>query len=613
MRKANLFLATLLTVMGGVDAMADTQTLSGLTFNDSGNATIPVECLKLTLGDGAEGSYTVADGAGTLIITTAAEGSALEVQLPADGIDMSMVESLSVTQSGDDLVNHLNIYNDKNNHIVDGSGGWWGSKFGVSNAFASFNANATCVKRIVWFLEAAKTGTQTFTAITVHKSAQYIEPGTEVVEASLPNMVDLTADMFKKWDDAVNPTTGETANCAYELNVSSGLPYGDSSVGYLNYADLTQYSKLIITATAGTPRCCFNRRTDGGAIIDNNNDTGKKYLTHSGDDFIFDLAAIVADEGFAHLHAIKGANWANVTVTKMQLLDPNGNSPYGLILTSKGALPTNVKTLLADASLTSIDATGLTGAVTEALPLGNPNCLIVVSDASYVQNTKNVVAGTTCADLDLTDAKPFKAPIAFTATSAKFSKTLDADLEGYSTLVLPFAATTTATAYSATAIDANGYTITLAATNNIAAGKPVIVKGEAGAALNINAQNAAIATNDAMTNGLLTGTYAAATHAPEGSYVLQHQDELTAFYQVAEGMVLTAAPFRAWLTAPAGQQNAPKFIIAGDATGINNIDAAEAGATVRAYNLAGQTVNNNAKGIQIRRTQSGRVVKVAVK
>lgn len=607
MRKANLFLATLLTVMGGVDAMADTQTFTGFTWDANNQATIPLECLELTMTKGT-GSYTIADGVATLTtVGSTDEGDdngkvagTLSVKLPADGIDMSMVDGLTVDHTvADGPVTHcVNI---------EGVNGWYTSQYGISNAYTQyFSVKGSCVKKIEWVIDdACKPGALTIRSITLTKSSSWIDPNDVQVRTSLPGLTDITKDLYND--------TG----CALNLNTSTDLYYGTDVAG--KYADLTIYNKLQLTiADNDAPRIIIYKSaedaTSGSQVICSALLEG--YGSKVGDVYIFNIAKYCQDNNCKFfVKTIKSSGWGQKHIcTRIQL---QSESAYSLELKGSGPVSDGVKSVLADETLTSIDATGLDAAVSEALVLGNPNCLITVKDASYVKNTKNVVviadAGTTCADLDLTDAKPFKAPVAFTATSAKFSKTLDANLEGYSTLVLPFAATTSATAYNATGIEANGYTITLAATNNIAAGKPVIVKGEAGAALNITAQNAAIATNDAMTNGLLTGTYAAATHAPTGSYVLQHQDELTAFYQVAEDAVLTAAPFRAWLTAPAGQQNAPKFVIAGDATGINNIEAAEAGATVRAYNLAGQTVNNNAKGIQIRRTQSGRVVKVAVK
>ena len=50
--------------------------------------------------------------------------------------------------------------------------------------------------------------------------------------------------------------TGD-AECAWVVGEATGQPYGDGSV--INRADLSQYSKLIIVATAGTPRIMMNR------------------------------------------------------------------------------------------------------------------------------------------------------------------------------------------------------------------------------------------------------------------------------------------------------------------------------------------------------------------
>ncbi len=142
-------------------------------------------------------------------------------------------------------------------------------------------------------------------------------------------IVPLTADMFFAWDGwgADAQKTGP-ADCTFVLNESTGQPYGDSQV--INYADLSLYSKLIVTVTEGTPRFLFNRDVDEGQwneneeqshLIDNTrNGWSAKYFSQDGEDFIVDLKQMVKDKGFAHLHAIKGANWANVTVTRMDLV-----------------------------------------------------------------------------------------------------------------------------------------------------------------------------------------------------------------------------------------------------------------------------------------------------
>lgn len=136
---------------------------------------------------------------------------------------------------------------------------------------------------------------------------------------------DLTKDMFHTWTAA--DTTATLADdqsgtwCDYVLGSSTGMPYGNGNVNYLQFADLTAYTKLVITVTEGTPRCIFNRIEDNGTV---NAETPRdaEYQTVEDNVYTIDIAKIVEKYGFAHLHAIKGANWANVTVTSMKLYAP---------------------------------------------------------------------------------------------------------------------------------------------------------------------------------------------------------------------------------------------------------------------------------------------------
>jgi len=126
--------------------------------------------------------------------------------------------------------------------------------------------------------------------------------------------------------------------CAYVLFEGSGLPYGLSTVAWLCYADLSSYEKLIITVADGTPRFCFNRLSANGQdnddetlseMIDipNNARSTAAYQTkdEEGKTFTIDLKKMVEEKGFAYLHCIKGANWANVTITGMYLYKEGGN------------------------------------------------------------------------------------------------------------------------------------------------------------------------------------------------------------------------------------------------------------------------------------------------
>ena len=139
----------------------------------------------------------------------------------------------------------------------------------------------------------------------------------------------LTAEMYLTWDSATEPTTGAATGCSYELFKPSGLPYGDGSVGWKNFALLSDYDKLYVTFTEGTPRIMMNRDVNEGQwnateaeshLIEYPKDGwSSKYFTNENGVVTVDLKQIIADKGLASLNAIKGANWANVTVTGLFL------------------------------------------------------------------------------------------------------------------------------------------------------------------------------------------------------------------------------------------------------------------------------------------------------
>lgn len=154
---------------------------------------------------------------------------------------------------------------------------------------------------------------------------------------------DLTKEMFFTWDaaDATAQTTDQP-NCAYVVGSSTDMPYGDGTVNEYNFADLSGYDHLAITATEGEPRLLFNRAPQddhqGPLSVELPRDYGQnKYeaVVDNGDGsktYVINLKEIVAKDGYAHLHAIKGANWHNTTVTEMKLFV--GESEYTDVLTA---------------------------------------------------------------------------------------------------------------------------------------------------------------------------------------------------------------------------------------------------------------------------------------
>ncbi len=168
----------------------------------------------------------------------------------------------------------------------------------------------------------------------------------------------LTAEMFLTWDSATEPTTGATTGCSFELFKPSGLPYGDGNVGWKNFALLSDYDKLYVTFTEGTPRIMMNRDVDQGQwnateaeshLIEYPKDGwSSKYFTNENGVVTVDLKQIIADKGLASLNAIKGANWANVTVT-------------GLFLYKEAVAPVESEITLLPSDLTAIENAEITG------------------------------------------------------------------------------------------------------------------------------------------------------------------------------------------------------------------------------------------------------------
>ena len=88
-----------------------------------------------------------------------------------------------------------------------------------------------------------------------------------VVNVNAQERISLQEVGFYAWDgwDGSAVKTGD-APCEWGVGVSTGTVYGDPSV--INYADLTAYSKLILTVTEGTPRILINRLINEGQCGD---------------------------------------------------------------------------------------------------------------------------------------------------------------------------------------------------------------------------------------------------------------------------------------------------------------------------------------------------------
>ena len=222
---------------------------------------------------------------------------------------------------------------------------------------ASFAALQTAIDAGQAALAAADA---TLESLTAAKTA--IENAEAALELTA-GFENLTKANFLTYANQGDATGTANPGCAYELFVGSGLPYGLSTVDWLNYANLSAYDKLYVTVANGAPRFCFNRLTSDGQ--DNDDETLSKmidipgnsrstetYQTKDGDNiYVIDLAKMVQNKGFAYLHSIKGANYGSVTVTGMYLSKKAITPAYGTIWSEE----TGEKTVENDFTIITLD------------------------------------------------------------------------------------------------------------------------------------------------------------------------------------------------------------------------------------------------------------------
>ncbi|MBR4243704.1 MAG: hypothetical protein IKR98_07455 [Bacteroidaceae bacterium] len=161
---------------------------------------------------------------------------------------------------------------------------------------------------------------------------------------------------------------------------------------------------------------------------------------------------------------------------------------------------------------------------------------------------------------------------------------------GWGTTFLPFAVAALPTdvkAYTCAAVDVN--TLTLVEVDALEANKPYIIEGSWNEILKGDAQGTELTHKE----GLLTGTYAQIA-APNGSYILQNQNDKVGFYLVDTEVAQPNVPAnRAYLTV-GGDSSVKAFFLNDTATGINGVMNEIAAGKI--YDLGGRKVAKMQKG-----------------
>ena len=235
--------------------------------------------------------------------------------------------------------------NEAESHLIDNTRGGWSEKY----FFSETKEDGSTVCTVDLALMVKEKG---FAHLHAIKGANW--ENVTVTSMVLQKLTISLQDVpFCSWDGwGANATPTGYADCAWVVGEPIVVPYGDLHV--INYADLSAYDRLVVAVTEGTARLLFNRDIDDGQwneneaeshLIDNTRGgwSGKYFFTETKEDgstvCTVDLALMVKDKGFAHLHSIKGDNFENVTVTSMVLqIIPQGQTTntHTLTITAAG-------------------------------------------------------------------------------------------------------------------------------------------------------------------------------------------------------------------------------------------------------------------------------------
>ena len=561
-----------------VDVWVEIPTLS---FNENGYATTSYESMTTTGGlsfNSATGVLSTDGTAGTL---------SLEFYEP---VDLKYLKTYNVNRSGNDaIVDRVKFYDADDNLINTWNGNRLGNS-GLDNNATNAFINNNPVKKLVWESDASKSTDLklTITEITWQlKTMSCLKAG----ETQLNSLA------YQKMNgDATSPTW----NVKTSTDTYYGTGTGDAAVSYTN---LSSYNELRIYRDDNTGFRAFFINAAGTNVNAINHENAASTWNAEGKYWSIDLSKVEKYGEIIALQGIKSAGWGqnNIVNNIAVYATPGANAPK-YVLAGSGFQLAETEAALADATATSIDATGVTGITTNSeagrtlLTSANPNCLFLGTTGNGgLANTQNVITSGTCDNLVLTDNYPFRAPADFTATAASYSTTINTTAQ-CGTLCLPFAATIPdgVTAYTLSYVSGNDAATLTPVETTIPANTPVLLNGSGAATFTGSGAVDADATN---VSGALTGVFAN-TAVPLNSYVLQNGASGIGFYKVASD--ITAKPFRAYLTGQvAGSKDFLSFYF-DEATAISQVQGS--GFKVQdseIFNLAGQRMSKLQKGLNI--------------
>ncbi len=207
------------------------------------------------------------------------------------------------------------------------------------------------------------------------------------------------------------------------------------NVAYSDYADLSDYKKMVIKGSGGSLRVLYNRPATGTCPELN--------PTLEGGEAVIDLSAYP----YFHLNSIKVGWGQTATVTSIRLYSEDSTeSEADYIIAGYGYEDASTLAALGDKTATVIDITGYASQTAKRFESANPNCLLVYKDGSEeliggAFDERNVVKkgyDYSAWRIDLVDDYNFRSPYTInTVGGASYKRTLPSGTY-WGTMSLPF-------------------------------------------------------------------------------------------------------------------------------------------------------------------------------
>lgn len=338
------------------------------------------------------------------------------------------------------------------------------------------------------------------------------------------------------------------------VTFSNGTPLISDNMnaakGYLKLDD--RYNKFVLHVKSFTTASQANTDNTTLYYINSNGEVknknyGKINLPTSGEfDLTFDISKTVLTDGCTGIIGLRNSNYSSVLTLNLGDVYFNiGNEKAKEFAGIYSDGDTNLMDALENVNYTSLDfrnTTGITTAQNWQPIANNKNCIFYVASNN---TSENVVSGTVCNTLKITDqGGDFNVPINFSASSASLSKTI----AGYDVLVLPFESNIPQGVTAYTMNPSSTKISCVKIEGLIPANTPVLVNGSGTFVFN---GSGTVSTPKALTVNLINPVYIS-LKAPVGSYTLKTVNGAIGFYPVASGSEPTLLPFNAYLSEKSG-------------------------------------------------------------